>query len=262
MKIRVQKVFLICFIGILPLQITIPPQDSTETNWQIAGGMGQYAHIIRGCEGNVIEKEKIPFAEIGASVDHKTKSPIRYGLCFNYIATKEGREVRDYYDEYYGYYSGYSGSNQSLGIFTANPFVNAEWKYFALGAGYVVSNGLRFEAGDDPEHHFPSAYLRIGNARLVYLDASIFHTIPLYSGGLFRMGLGVHPTPKFSYWIGICGVPYDKTSALIKTDFIIQPNLTMNTLVRIGRSEGIPEAAVSLGLTYRVVAGFIMPVTP
>ncbi len=81
--------FLGFLLGVMPFGIIPVSNDSTEANFQLLGGAGQYALISRGCEGQVLEKHKIPFKEYGAAIDYKTASPVRLGVNSAYIFTRE-----------------------------------------------------------------------------------------------------------------------------------------------------------------------------
>lgn len=244
---------LFIFVGVLPLQINTTSKDSTETNFRITGGLGQYAHISRGCEGNVLDKEKIPFSEIGVSIDHKTKTPLRLGLNVSYIFTKEESEL-----VYYSYgqkYVRYAGNQRPIEIFTVNPFINAEWKNFAIGGGAFWANRPTFYNNDNSLGHFGSWYIRIGNIRSFYIDISLLHTTPVFSGSCFKSGLGFRSNHNIDLWFGIGYQPYDNIGFIAKTNIPIQPHLFLDALYRLGGSEGVSENAISLGLTYKLIGG-------
>ena len=98
----------------------------------------------------------------------------------------------------------------------------------------------------------PSAYLRVGNVRSFYIDASVFHKTPLISDGYFTLGLGASRSRKFGYWIGLGTGPYDKAGLVIKTDFGIGTNFSLNLSGRLSSSEDISESAINVGVSYRV----------
>jgi len=73
----------LCFVFLAPIAVQVDPErrDSSVTNLEIAGGVGTYAYITRGCEGQVLEKHKIPFEDFGAGIDHKFYgTPLRLGV--------------------------------------------------------------------------------------------------------------------------------------------------------------------------------------
>lgn len=260
MNTKIKKVLIFTFLGVLPLQITTTSKDSTETNFRVTGGLGQYAHIRRGCAGEVYEKEKIPFREIGVSIDHKTKTPFRLGINSGYIFTKKKSEMVYYYDPVHDYYSRrWSHDNPPIGIFTINPFINVEWKHFAIGGGYFGSSRAIMDNDDgsdnDSFEHFFSGYIRIGNIRSFYVDASLFHTTLIFSGSHIKLGLGFRPFPNVGWWFGVGDQPYDKIGLIMKTDIRIRSHLYLDALIRLGDSEGITESAVGLGLTYKLIGG-------
>lgn len=217
--------------------------------------MGQYAHVSRGCEGNVLDKEKIPFREIGFSIDHKTRSPLRLGIHSSYISTTTKSELVEYHNQYRGYYEKFSHENSPIEIFTVNPFINGEWKNFAVGRGYFVASRSILEDKNDLNEQFFSGYIRIGNMNSVYADALIFHATPVFAGNCFKLGLGFRPKPAFCCWVGFGVKPYDRTGLIVKTDMRLQQHLYLDTLIRLGSSNNIWENAVGLGLTYKLIGG-------
>jgi hypothetical protein len=232
MKPKLDKIILFIFIGMMPIHISMTSKDSTETNLRITGGYGQYAEITRGCTGDVHDKDIVPIREIGISIDHKTKIPFRLGINANYLRTKE---------EY---------TWQSIDVFTVNPFLNVEFKHFALGGGYLWADR---EIPVIDEKKIWTGYLRIGNIKLNYFDASFFHTTPVFSGSIFRLGFGFNKNPELKWWFGIGAIPQDNIGFIIRANIQIQKHYFLNTLVRLGVSEGISESTVGLGLTYRLI---------
>src|SRR5262245_53675887 len=89
MSSRIQHSSLLLLLGALPLHINLAPPDSTDTAVQLYGGLGQYALVSRGCEGQILRKHAIPFQELGAGVEHRTASPLRLGIRSSYIFDKE-----------------------------------------------------------------------------------------------------------------------------------------------------------------------------
>ncbi len=227
---------------LLVLPVGKTTQDSSTTTMSFSAGTGQYAYVSRGCEGQVLSKKEIPFLEFNASVDHNASSHAQIGLRASYISTHRRHEG-------YTFYGNEIIKLSDLQILTLNPVLNINWKYFAIGGGFLW-------AGEDlPEtdtRYFPSAYLRVGNVHSFYVDASVFHKTPLISDGYFTFGFGVSRSHKFGYWIGMGGGPYDKVGLVLKTDLGIGTNLSLNVSGRLGTSENISENAINVGISYRI----------
>lgn len=240
MKLTLKNGFAFLFLCLLPLEIDPTSKDSTETSVRFVWGRGQYALIRRGCEGQVLEKHEVPFSEFGASFEHKFASPVRLGIRGSYLFDKKQIwELRTRF--------------VSREIVAINPFANLEWKYFALGGGYFWAKHPLPAMEQTEIEPSVSGYLRLGNPRTFYFSSSLFHGIPLYSGGYFQFGLGSRKNPNFDWWLGwgLAG-PYDGGGLLlVKTNIRLQRQFYLNVLTRIGQSEGIAEGAVSLGLSYQ-----------
>ncbi len=217
--------------------------DSSETNLKLAGGAGSYAYVSRGCEGQVLNKQRIPYGDLGFSIDHKPKSPFRIGFRGGFIR----EPIRSSWEPAYS-------PDKRATNFYFNPDFAFEWEYFGIGAGFFSSQKDLYWRDLGTARNFPSGHLRIGNPRF-YFSAHLMESVPLYSGGGYLdLGVGGKASRKVSYWLGLSIIgPYDTNGFLIKTDFEFAKNWQLNLAGRLGRSQGISENAVSLGLSYRII---------
>jgi hypothetical protein len=253
MKIGIRRGFALLLLGAMPFEINLAPEDSAETSVQLFGGVGQYALIRRGCEGEVLEKHAVPFRELSAGVEHRTASPVSLGIRSSYIFDKKNVLTgKTYYDPQHNLYLSRT-EFVSTEILTVNPYLNLESKQIGIGGGYFWSRHplTGSENVDDVELPF-SAYLRLGNRRAFHISASLLHHIPLYTGGYFQLGFGSGRNPKFDWWLGwgLAG-PYDQGGiGLFKANIHLQRHFLLNVMGRAGFTEGISESAIGLGLTY------------
>lgn len=229
----------------LPLVIGVENtgRDSSETNLKIAGGLGSYAYVTRGCEGEVLSKEKIPFKDVGFSMDHKFKAPVKIGLRSGYISD-EGT-----------YYYHDINKVESRKNFYLNPDIALEWKNFGFGVGpFIAQKTLRGKEESDWGKTPPSWHIRIG-PKTTFFSINMLENVPLYSGGGYlNLGVGVMPSRNFSLWLGLGTTgPYDNVGFIAKTDFRLKGNLHLDLAGRLGSSEGISENAMSMGLNYKIM---------
>ena len=250
MKFKTNHSLALLLLGALPLQVDLAPQDSAETAIQFYGGLGQYALINRGCDGQVLSKHAVPFQELSAGIEHKLAPPLRVGVRGSYIFDQQevfGDGVD--YDTTRGLFLTQSAFIREEN-FTINPYFNIEAKPLGIGVGYFWSRYAL--AGGDVASPV-SFSLRLGSRRNVYVSASFLHHIPLYTGGYDQIGIGSGKNPKFDWWLGwgFTG-PYDQPDlALFKANLRLQRHFTLNVVGRAGSTEGISESAIGLGLTYR-----------
>ena len=255
---RFKKILMIAYFGIIPLQITTTYTDSTSTHLKIIGGLGRFIFLHTDCDGNIIRKEKIPFGELNITIDHKiSEKPVRIGMNTNLIITQEKSE-RLHDSESGNYY--WSNEHIPIYAFMCNPFLNAEWKYFAIGIG---SMGIQKFSKDENNNHFlsiipnnstfsglGSLYLRLGNLQSIYIDASLLHTPPIFAGSCIKAGLGFRLNDKNRWWIGTGAFPYDNLGLILKTEYKVRSRLYINSLLYYGQNRGVSEGGVSFGLTY------------
>lgn len=236
---------IVCLFVLLPLVIGVQTtnRDSSETSFSIAGGTGSYAFISRGCEGEVLNKEKVPFNDAGFSLEHKFKAPIKLGLRGGYIS-----EDQLWYD-----HSLPPPDNKHRTNFYLNPNFSFESEKLGIGAGpFFADKKLYSREGEDWGKIFPSAHVRFGTEKL-YFSANLMENVPLYSGGgYFDLGVGTS-VKSFSMWAGANPEgPYDSWGAVLKTDFRFHKNWSLRLNGRLGMVEGTSESAVSIGMTYRL----------
>lgn len=241
------------YFGIMPLQINSIYTDSASTHFRILGGLGKYTYIHQGCGSETIIKEQIPFGEIYLTYDKKKEgTPYISGINAGYILTREARE-KIYADSLENNADFYLSKNTiPIHIIYLNPFVNTEWKYFAFGLGLFGMGGYKIKRNHVSDSYIRgiSLYTRLGNLNSFYMDASIFHTPPLFSGNLMKMGCGIRTSPKINLWLGVGAFPYDRPGLTLKGDYRVHSRLNISTLIRYGYNEGIPEGAISFGLIY------------
>jgi hypothetical protein len=239
---------ILSFFAVLPLLIGVENdgKDSTETNLKIAGGLGSYTYVTRGCEGQVLTKDKIPFNDFGFSIDHKFRSPVKIGLRSGSISDKTPVS-RVYLDDYDAYLF------KDRTNFYFNPDFSLEWKGFGIGTGpFFAQKTLDVSEDEKGGETFPSGHIRLGTKKL-YLSVSVLENVPLYSGGGYAnmgMGFGIKSS---TWWIGLSGGPYDAAGLVAKTSFKLFRNWHLDLAGRLGSSEGISENAMSMGLNYRVI---------
>ncbi|OQX94986.1 hypothetical protein B6I21_07790 [candidate division KSB1 bacterium 4572_119] len=247
MKAKINAMLLLILIVILPLRIVPTDGDSSHTNIGAFGGFGQYAQISRGCEGQIVDKDKIPFSEFGICIDHKTQSPLRYGIQASYFTFKE---LTEHWDEEQAYEIKTSSTEN---IIAAHPYANFEWKHFAFGFGFLFTNHTLLFSGDADEDiakGMTSIYVRGGSLNKIYVDFSLSHMPPLLSGDNFRMGVG-HRYPNFDLWGGIGYGMYDSIGLLFRSKLHLQKNLSLDIYSRFNEAARIYEYTVNMGLTYR-----------
>jgi hypothetical protein len=222
--------------------------DSTFTSVQLTGGAGSYAYITRGCEGEILSKEAVPFRDAGFSVDHRGLGPVQVGMKGGWYS--ESRRM------------GHWRPNAGLNAYYLNPNVALEWRRFGIGLGPLLAEAplhdflLSDENGYDRGiKALPTGHIRVGS-RKAYFSAHLLEGLPLVSGGGFMAGgFGFSPGPGASIWIGLTTpLPYDGMGALGQAAIPVARNTHLRVGLRIGQSNGVSECAGSLGLDHRWIS--------
>ena len=237
MKTKYNSLFMYTFLILLPVEFTPGSTDSSETTIKFVHGSGQYGIISRGCEGEVLEKEKRKFTEIGGQIDHTfSRSPVRIGLRGEYVSFK--------YPTY--------NMTEIENAFIINPFISFEGRKVAIGGGVVWSTnplpGRSFEPLD-PKGSF---FFRYGDLRKGYITISRLHSVPFFADGFTQFGFGVRSSNKVNIWFGGSAGPYDHLGFLAKIDIRLVPQTYLHLSGRIGQSADIRESALGVGISYRL----------
>jgi hypothetical protein len=242
------KLMLVC-VFIIPLQISSSGLDSTSTNIELIGSVGQYAFVDRGCENEDIYIEKVPIREFSVTLDRKTQSPFRVGITYHFFTawseTRIYNEAKQRFecDVMINYASAF------------HPFLNLETKFIGIGIGYVFSdkNIIPMTNSEHTSKERPSLYGRIGKINRLYFDASFFHETPFVAGGYLRLGMGFPLHQRVNYWMGVNVSPYDDFGMAMKMNIHLSGNNALIAFYRTGISEGIYERAVALGIRFQLL---------
>ena len=223
-----------------PLAITSP--DSSVTTAQLLGGTGSYAEIARGCNNEVLSREKLPYSNAGAELSHKFPGPVQIGARAGTYKLERDTEATRY----------------------VNPYLSLEWRAFSLGGGVIgTPRGFPGGAGSADDHRHYSAHIRIGS-RTGYFSTSYMEGVPILTGGYYQFGVGGGGRRE-DIWGGLGIGPYDKLGAVLKFDYRILGGLGVSGVGRLGSSEGVSENSFALGLSFRGVhhgAGEPVPAPP
>lgn len=219
--------------------------DSASTSVGFGAGAGSYAEISRGCEGQILSKEKQPYQDLAASVDHRIGKDVQIGLKVGVVRREAIRERWTV--------------GHAVNARYVNPNVAVELRRFGLGIGVIVADAPlpRLVLGDDMDlderdRYLPSGHIRIGT-REAYFSARLLEGMPLISGGgLLCVGFGFQPRPNAAAWIGMSAVgPYDRAGVLAEAALPVRRDLHLHVCARYGSSARVPEYGVSLGISYR-----------
>lgn len=232
------------FVIVLPFGYDSNDLDSNSISIGGHTGVGSVATVLRGCGGEVLEKEKNNFndysgsAEAGLALGNQTK--LFMGIRAGKWEAKEAKfPVRAgepvYYPVSFTYY---------------NPYVAVESHKYGLGIGLIsgpVPTSLYDE--DHPKGKAEvSFHLRLGSLEKGYFGISFAENQPLISGGgLFDIGAGYRVGKRFDMFTGASAGFYDRLGFLQQIGFKANRNISFDLNFRLGQSEGISECAISAG---------------
>jgi len=220
------------FAAALPVSVDRPGSidDSTGTDVSLAAGGGSYALVTRGCEGNVLTKDELPFRDIGGSVEHRFPGHYRVGVRAGALEEGHGLERDNVY---------------------VNPNLSVDWRRASLGVGGILSKHM-FTTREGDSAQIPiSAHLRVGSMRK-YLALSFMEDVPLYSAGGY-----LDATLGFRRWGSDIQIganfagPYDRPGGLLRVSAPLGQHLWLDAKGRLGESQNLTEWGAAVGMTWR-----------
>jgi hypothetical protein len=129
----------------------------------------------------------------------------------------------------------------SSSYYYVNPFWALEKPDIGFGVGVIASDSRLWTKGekefgehDDPTI-YPTAHLRLGRLDKVYFKASMFESVPVYSGGgVTVVGIGVRPIPPIELWggMGFDG-PYSEDNFILRASADLGRHATLGVNVRV-----------------------------
>jgi hypothetical protein len=245
------------FIVLLPISVEIPAaRDSvspgSETRVTLTRGMGTYAIIDRGCEGQVLRTHPHTFVETSLEVRHRFKKGFTIGASGGRVHDRAGEPVTVQDDRTDPYaestFVQLSGWESDYVI----PQIGIEARSAGVGLGWIFSDephrtGIFQKAGGEPAFHF-----RIGRLDGLHFRFSWLETVPLYSSGrFFDVGVGAHPGRLWDFYAGVvAGGPFDGPGLTLKLERRIQEHLTLAGNARFGYSGFEPQNGFALSMGY------------
>ncbi|HEU4930266.1 MAG TPA: hypothetical protein VFU38_10600 [Candidatus Krumholzibacteria bacterium] len=151
--------------------------------------------------------------------------------------------------------------------FYVNPFFSVEKDMWGIGLGVVMSNNrLWTETEEYGEHNdesvYPTGHFRVGDLQKVYVNATLWEGVPIYSGGgLWTLGVGMRPVHWFHLWGGVAaGGPYTQESFMARANIDLGRHFTLGTNVRFRKDASSElgldppsEFGASASLTYKIL---------
>lgn len=195
------------FIAVLPLSVDAPgdstPSRTGETRVTVAGSLGQYGIVNRGCNGEILDVARRQLRSGALVIEHETPQGIVIGV--------RGGEVQEHGKEriYTPYGSEWSEVSRRTTNRYVNPFLAYEGTYAGVGGGWLrTEHGiLNGRGGYDPVDG--SGHLRLGRRDRYSLTLRVLEDVPLQSEGAVVFDLDV-PGGRFEGGPTLAaGSPYD-----------------------------------------------------
>jgi len=243
---------LVGIVALMPIAVDAPPDSSDygETRMHVGAGLGQYAFVVRDCDGNKVSELPVNAQDVGVAVDHRfARTPVSIGVNGGWTRDDPGT-LWDRNADPSAPVSGFSPSTNSY----INPHAALEWRRFGIGAGWIGhEHPLPFGtndpgvAQDNPDDM--SLHLRIGPRDGVHFRGSWMEGVPIYSdGGYLNFGMGF-PVSGSQVFLGMTDGPMERVGASLQLDHPLTPTLSAGV-----RAQSNFDGAgnVGLALEYKI----------
>ena len=202
----VRTMVLGAFVLTLPVVVEVPTSPDSgrggagDTRITLVGGLGRYAIIDRGCEGQVLRTHPTSFRDAGGEIEHRLSNGLAAGVRGGMLHQRTVSRFMVTDQSVYPY-------RESLAVVVSesdnayvNPFVAIEGQRVGLGVGQIWARRTLPVLDSRQEMSF---HLRIGNPNRMYFKASYMENSPLYSGGGYvDLGFGGRPHPRWDIIYG------------------------------------------------------------
>ncbi|HEY6194079.1 MAG TPA: hypothetical protein VI504_03475 [Candidatus Eisenbacteria bacterium] len=256
---------LVAIAAITPFSITLHDRGDTlatvttadGTQFEIAGGAGEYAFISRGCNGEVIRRHPAAFREGAVRVQQPLGHTglalgVRAGTVRDDLAGGDGLVRPDLILPNEPQPPRELSTNRYL-----NPYFTYDTPGSSVGLGYVWHE-REFPTAGEGARELParpmnllSAHLRIGSEQQ-YFETRWMEGMPLYAdGGMFNLGVGGRPGDgPVTFFTGLgAGGPYEGAGLALRVGYDVG-DWNVSVRSRFGNSGGANASGLALGLKY------------
>ena len=234
----------------LPIVVEVPDSTDTargDTRFTLIGGLGRYAIIDRGCEGEVLRRHPGRFRELGAAIEHRIhqraapSSHVALGVRVGTI--RDHRTYRYTIRDYPTYTDRDTTYVVESNHAAFNPFVGLEAEKFGVGMGWVTTDrgpAPRPTPGDYLSYRSPpvsepmSFHLRAGSLERTYYRLSHREGLPFWTAGNFELGFGSRASSRLGLYVGLTsGEPFDRSGLCLQADYRMAPHWLLTTRARL-----------------------------
>lgn len=195
------------FIAALPLSVDAPGDSTTrsgETRVTVAGSLGQYGIVSRGCNGEILDVAHRQLRSGALVIEHETPQGIVIGVRGGQVLERKPAEVTT---DGAGY-TYHSPSRQRTNHYV-NPFLAYEGGGAGIGLGYLHTELGVLTGNDTHERVRGSGHLRLGPRDGTTFTMRLLEDVPLQSEGAVTMEFRV-PVDRWELGPSLgLGAPYD-----------------------------------------------------
>lgn len=240
------------------LAVSATGDEPRATTLRFGAGMGRYGRTIHDdrffslgysdCAGGTIYDGysadfnfKDEYHDYGGQLDVQASDHVHVGLrggwideTASYVNASLDPAIVD------TLFAGQTTDN-SITQYYVSPYVSYEYPAWGLGVGFVYSDNRLWtdeviQYGDhDDASFYPTGHARLGRLDQVYLTASMWEGVPIYSGGgAYTFGVGLRPVRPLDVWVGMAGGgPYTNRNFLVRLGADLTPHVTLGTAFRL-----------------------------
>lgn len=230
------------------------------TRVRVGAGVGTYAFIARGCEGEVIDEVPARFTDAGASLEHQVgRTPLVVGVRGGWVRHEIGTS-RNNVSSFYGVPLDATVENTYV-----NPYAALEGEAGGFGGGYVYHRNEFITAGEGAREHGDhplndlSWHARVGAVDGQHFVIQWMEGVPLSSGGGYLTALVGRPFEAHPQWTlrgGLgAGGPHEGAGLVLRLERVMPDGVSLDVTGRMGFSGNRFAGGAALGMTYTLGPG-------
>jgi len=245
--------------ALMPLAVEIP-YDSTGSDFgatrvRVGAGVGTYAFVARGCNGEVVDEVPARLTDAGVSLEQQIgRSPLVVGVRGGWVRHEIG-SPRQGIAGFYGV-----PLDATLENAYVNPYLSIDGDDAGVGMGPVFHRHEFITAGEgarEQENHplnDVSGHIRVGSQDGRRFVIQWMEGVPLSSGGGYLTALLGQPFEAFPEWTLFGGLgaggPQEGAGLVLRLERATPSGVSLDLTGRMGFSGNRFAGGAALGLTY------------
>lgn len=240
-------------IAVVPFGYYFDDSDSVQVRMRLAAGRGEYATIIRNCNGTLQDIHTGEYSDYGGEIAFKPNpdQPFVVGIRGGHLSADS------YSQSILGVPVALSGPTENGYI---NPYFAIEGRFVGFSLGWLRNIGpdmdkdlFKLDGDFRSTKDYGSMHLRVGSFRNFYVIGSFNEGVPIVSQyGFFLLGAGYGGVENWHFLTGISAGFYEEPGFHVGISRKLGHLGSADFSFRYGTAQSETERGLSLGWSYPI----------